>query len=156
MTAAEKFRLLLAEDSRYDAEAYNFIYEALDWTLKRVVKGPTRANQHVTGRELLEGVRQYAIDQYGCLARAVLSAWGVHETGDFGEMVFNLVAHDLMGKQESDSKNDFRDIYDFAAVFDLSPIFSYAPERDEWDAAYVTRSSYCPRGSRKGQVERQR
>ena len=65
MTAAQKLRLLLAEDARYDIEAYNFIYEALDWTLKHVVGDDRRPNQHVTGQELLEGVRQYAIDRFG-------------------------------------------------------------------------------------------
>ena len=140
MTAAEKFRLLLAEDGRYDAEAYNFIYEALDWTLKNVISSERRTNQHVSGRELLEGVRQYAIDQFGCLAATVLGSWGVYETGDFGEMVFNLVAHDLMGRQESDSKGDFREMYDFHEVFDLAPVFTYRPDRDEWQAAYVERS----------------
>ena len=60
MTAAEKFRNLLATDERYDAEAYNFIYEALDWTLKKVSKKDGRGSQHVTGKELLEGIRRFA------------------------------------------------------------------------------------------------
>ena len=140
MTAAEKFRNLLASDKRFDAEAYNFIYEALDWTLKHVVRREGRATQHVTGRELLEGIRQYAIEQFGCLSRTVLESWGVRTTDDFGEIVFNLVEHDLMGRQESDSRDDFRGIYDFADAFDLSPVFCYSAERDEWKAAYVTRA----------------
>ena len=141
MTAADKFRNLLASDKRFDAEAYNFIYEALDWTLKHVVQAERRGNQHVTGKELLEGVRQYAIEQFGCLARIVLESWGVRSTDDFGEMVFSLVEHDLMGKQESDSKEDFRDLYEFADVFDLSPVFYYSVERDEWKTAYVSRAN---------------
>jgi uncharacterized repeat protein (TIGR04138 family) len=148
MTAAEKFRNLLARDRRYDAEAYNFIYEALDWTLKNVVKDDDsqgkgrRSGRHVTGPELLEGVRRYAIDQFGCLSRTVLETWGVFTTDDFGEIVFNLIEHDLMGKQESDSKADFHGVYEFAEAFDVSPVFCYAPERDEWRAAYVSRASY--------------
>ena len=142
MTAAEKFRLLLASDGRYDAEAYNFIYEALDWTLKNVVKSQRRPNQHVSGPELLEGVRQYAIDQFGCLARPVLESWGVAGTADFGEIVFNLVEHDLMGKQDSDEKEDFVDVYDFEEAFDLAPLFTYSPESDEWGASYVASTSY--------------
>ncbi len=139
MTAAEKFRNLLAADGRYDAEAYNFIYEALDWTLKKVAKAEGRSNHHVTGRELLEGIRQFAIEQFGCLARTVLDAWGITATGDFGEIVFNLVEHDLMGKQDTDSKEDFHEVFDFAEVFDLAPVFCYAPDRDEWKAAYVSK-----------------
>ncbi|HZN56724.1 MAG TPA: Minf_1886 family protein [Planctomycetota bacterium] len=140
MTAAEKFRNLLATDERYDAEAYNFIYEALDWTLKKVSKKDGRGSQHVTGKELLEGIRQYAIEQFGCLAKTVLESWGVSTTDDFGEIVFNLVEHDLMGKQDSDTKEDFHDVFEFAEVFDLSPVFCYAADRDEWKAAYVSKS----------------
>ncbi|MBI4601524.1 MAG: hypothetical protein HY721_06125 [Planctomycetes bacterium] len=140
MTAAEKFRNLLAADGRYDAEAYNFIYEALDWTLKKVVRADRRGNQHVTGKELLEGIRQYALEQYGCLARMVLENWGVYATEDFGEIVFNLVEFDLMGRQESDSKEDFREVYDFSEAFDVAPVFCYVPDRDEWRAAYVSRA----------------
>jgi uncharacterized repeat protein (TIGR04138 family) len=140
MTASEKFRNLLASDKRYDAEAYNFLYEALDWTLKNVVKAEGRGNQHVTGRELLEGIRQYAIEQFGCLTRTVFESWGVRSTADFGDMVFNLVQHDLMGKQESDSKADFQDIYDFDEVFNVSPVLCYLTDRGEWRAAYVSRA----------------
>jgi uncharacterized repeat protein (TIGR04138 family) len=142
MTAAKKFRNLLAADSRYDAEAYNFIYEALDWTLKNVALCDGRENQHVAGRELLEGIRQFAIEQFGCLAKTVLESWGVYATDDFGEIVFNLVEHDLMGKQDSDTKEDFCEIFDFEEVFDLEPVFCYASERDEWKAAYVAKAHY--------------
>jgi uncharacterized repeat protein (TIGR04138 family) len=140
MTAADKFRKLLQADGRYDAEAYNFVYEALDFTLKNVVNGTCRASQHVTGRELLEGVRQHAIEQFGCMARTVFACWGIHATADIGEIVFNLVEHDLMGRQESDSKADFLDIYGFDDVFDVSPVFCYAAERKEWKTAYVARA----------------
>lgn len=142
MTAAEKFRNLLATDKRFDAEAYNFIYEALDWTLKNVVHDQRRGNQHVSGRDLLEGIRQFSIDQFGCLARTVLESWGVRRTDDFGEIVFNLVEHDLMGKQESDSKDDFHEVYEFGEAFDLSPVFCYCVENDEWKAAYISRAHF--------------
>ncbi len=137
MTAAEKFRALLKNDGRYDAEAYNFVYEALDFTLKNLVKARPGSSQHVSGQELLEGIRQYGIDQFGCLARTVLGSWGVSRTADFGEIVFNLVEHDLMGKQDADSKADFESIYDFAEVFELTPVFCYSREKDEWQTAYV-------------------
>jgi len=147
MTAAEKLRLLLAEDDRFDAEAYNFIYEALDWTLQHVVTSEDRNNQHVTGQELLEGVRQYAIDQFGCLAGTVLKSWGITATCSVGDMVFNLVSYDLMGKQENDSPADFRDLYDFDEVFDLSPVFAYEPEQEEWSTSYVARSCCAAAGA---------
>jgi len=139
INAAEKFRRLLKTDRRYQPEAYNFLYEALEYTLKHVVSPRGRSNQHVTGQELLEGIRRYSIEQFGCLARLVLATWGIQRTDDFGEMVFNLVNQDLMGKQESDSKKDFHRIYDFEDVFDLKPVFSYASDRREWKASYIAR-----------------
>ncbi|HLU47309.1 MAG TPA: Minf_1886 family protein, partial [Planctomycetota bacterium] len=70
--AAEKFQKLLRTDHRYDAEAYSFVYDALDYTLRHVVPASRRAKgQHVAGPELLEGIRRYGIEQFGCLARAV-------------------------------------------------------------------------------------
>lgn len=134
---AERFRSLLRDDPRYDPEAYHFVYDALDWTLEHVVNAGKRRNHHVTGRELLEGIRQLAILQFGCLARTVFKHWGIHTTDDWGEIVFNLVDHGLMGKQESDSKEDFAGIYDFDQVFRIRPVFRYSRERDEWKASYV-------------------
>ena len=139
--AAERFQLLIRKDGRYDPEAYNFIYEALDHTLKNVINPSSRSNQHVTGPELLEGVRQYAIEQFGCLSQMVLENWGIKSTGDVGEIVFNLVEYDLMGKQDSDSKLDFINVYAFDDVFDLKPVFSYRQDRDEWSTNYIVRSS---------------
>ncbi len=141
MTAAEKFRKLLTADDRYDAEAYNFIYEALDWTLKHVVRAGGREHQHVSGSELLEGIRQYSIEQFGCLANMVLAKWGITTTADFGDIVFNLVEYDLMGKQESDSREDFSDVYDFSNVFALRPVFYYCPNEDEWRTSYVEQNA---------------
>ena len=137
MTAAEKFRRLLQKDDRFDAEAYNFVYEALDFTLKHVIQSASPQNQHVSGQELLEGVRRYSIEQFGCLARTVLETWGVTETENFGEIVFNLVEHDLMGKQDSDCIEDFRDLYDFSEAFAVEPVFCYCREKDEWKTTYV-------------------
>ena len=139
MSALEKFRQVLETDERYSPQAYNFVYEALDWTLKNVTPQDDEDAQHVTGAELLEGIRQYTIHEFGCLARTVLESWGVTQTGDIGELVFNLVEHDLMGKQDSDTKEDFRDVYDFSEVFDLAPRFYYRADHDEWQTEYVER-----------------
>lgn len=139
LTAQEKFRQILRSDPRYQPEAYNFLYEALDYTLKNVVAPRGRSNQHVTGQELLEGVRRYGIEQFGCLAGVVLGSWGIRKTEDIGEMVFNLVDQDLMGKQESDTRDDFADVYEFSDVFDLKPVLSYSSDRKEWKASYIAR-----------------
>jgi uncharacterized repeat protein (TIGR04138 family) len=104
---------ILARDSRYTPDAYRFIFEALDFTLKNV----GRKAGHVSGRELLEGVRVHALDQFGGLAPMVFNTWGVRATDDFGEIVFNLVDAGLMGKTESDTKEDFRGVYEFDDAF---------------------------------------
>ena len=138
MSAADKFRLLLEKDPRYEAEAYNFVYDSLDYTLRNVINPRSRSNQHVSGPELLEGARRLAIAQFGCLSRLVLESWGIHSTGDIGEIVFNLVEYDLMGKQESDCRSDFQEVYSFEEVFDVKPVLSYRSDRDEWTASYIT------------------
>ena len=137
MSAAEKFRLLLEKDPRFDPEAYNFVYDALDYTLHHIVTPPTRSNHHVSGQELLEGARRMAIKEFGCLARLVLESWGVTKTDDIGDIVFNLVDFDLMGKQEDDSRLDFHNIYCFDDAFNVKPVLSYRFDRDEWSASYI-------------------
>jgi len=103
---------VLKKDARYRREAYDFIFEALEFTLKRI-----KEKRHISGQELLDGIRDYALQQFGPLAKMVFNKWGVHKTDDFGEIVFNLVNAGLLGKTEHDSMDDFKDRYDFADVF---------------------------------------
>ncbi len=74
--------------------------------------------RHVTGQELSEGVKQYAMKKFGYMTRVVLEQWGITKSDDFGEIVFNLVDSGLMGKTEKDSLDDFKDLYDFYTEFD--------------------------------------
>jgi len=104
---------IVRRDGRYSPQAYYFIFDALDYTIQRMKKV-----RHVTGRELLEGIRLFATEHFGFLARTVLEEWGVTETGDFGEIVFNLVEAGLLSRTESDTKGDFQDAYRFAEAFD--------------------------------------
>lgn len=105
---------LVKRDPRYRTEAYHFVFEALDYTLS--ARGGGR--RHVTGAEILEGARRLALERFGYLARVVLRHWGVTRTGDFGEVVFNLIAADLLQKTADDRKEDFEDLYDFEEAFD--------------------------------------
>jgi uncharacterized repeat protein (TIGR04138 family) len=73
--------------------------------------------KHVTGQQLCEAIRQYAIDQYGYMARPVLSSWGINATGDFGEIVYNLIGIGLMKKSAGDRREDFDNVYDFEHAF---------------------------------------
>ncbi len=111
--AHEVLRGIVERDGRYRRDAYCFIFEALDFTVKNVVI----RQGHVTGRELLEGIRLYALDQFGGLTPLVFNTWGVTRTEDFGEIVFNLVEASLMGRTENDSKEDFANGYAFANAF---------------------------------------
>lgn len=109
----DKMRRIVKKDLRYRIEAYCFIFDALDHTLKRL-----EVQRHVSGRELCEGIRALAIDKFGLLARTVFEHWGVRTTDDWGRIVFNLVDSGLMGKTDTDSVDDFRGVYDFDDVFD--------------------------------------
>jgi len=104
---------IVRRDPRYGPQAYYFIFDALDFTLQRL--GKTR---HVTGRELLEGIRLYASEQFGFLARTVLAEWGIHATQDFGEVVFNLVEAGLLSRTDKDTREEFANAYDFAEAFE--------------------------------------
>jgi uncharacterized repeat protein (TIGR04138 family) len=79
---------------------------------------PEPVSRHVDGRQLCEGLREYALMNWGMLARTVLARWNIRRTIDFGRIVFALVDHGHMQKTEDDEVEDFRDIYDFAAAFD--------------------------------------
>ncbi len=108
----DRLRAVVRADGRYDEHAYRFVYEALDYTLKRI-----GCKRHVTGRELCEGIRGLALEQYGGLAGMVFERWGVRRTADFGAIVFNLVNASLMSRSESDSPADFDDVFDFREAF---------------------------------------
>ena len=108
----ETIENLVKQDSRYKIDAYNFVLEALNYTVSKLKK-----SRHVTGTELLEAIKQYARDQFGPMARTVLAHWGINTTEDFGRIVFNLVEAKVLSKTEQDSIDDFKNGYDFKKVF---------------------------------------
>jgi uncharacterized repeat protein (TIGR04138 family) len=77
-----------------------------------------RNSRHITGQQLCEACRQYAVNQYGYLARMVLGTWGINSTSDFGELVYNLIQIEQMRKSESDRREDFDGVFDFENAFD--------------------------------------
>ena len=113
------------KDSRYQPEAYAFLVEALDATVKAVRKDDPDHGKHVTGGELLEGIRTHALAEFGPMTHIVFSEWGVHTTLDFGHIVFNLIEAGRLGKTETDSVEDFRDVFSFEEAF-LKP---FVPKR---------------------------
>ena len=112
---------VVRRDPRYAYEAYEFVFLALAHTQRMLGRlppqeGSTEADHHVSGPQLLEGVRDLALREYGLMARTVFRMWGINNTGDFGEIVFNLVAANLMSKTADDRLDDFRDVYDLDQV----------------------------------------
>jgi uncharacterized repeat protein (TIGR04138 family) len=111
---------ILARDRRYSREAYSFVMAALQHTVENLGE-----RRHVTGQELLAGIRSLARERFGMMAPAVFNAWGAHKSEDFGWIVFNLVEAKVLSKRPEDSIEDFREGFDFATDFepeyDLEP-----------------------------------
>ena len=131
---------LLDRDRRYKLEAYQFIREALAYAhdVLRLHELPAHESpaaegeeepRHITGQQLCEACRLYALDQYGYLAKMVLNSWGLKTTGDFGEIVYNLIQIQQMRKSGTDRREDFDDAYSFEEAF--KPQFTALASREE-------------------------
>src|SRR5215471_4404840 len=111
---------IVRRDPRYAYEAYEFIFAALEHTLQMIEKQDAEKGEskprHVTGAELMQGVRELALQEFGLMARTVFRQWGVNRTGDFGVIVFNLVEAELMSKTPEDSLADFENRFDLDEV----------------------------------------
>lgn len=108
-----ELKKIIEKDPRYKIDAYTFVFDALQYTITTL-----KAKGHITGQQLLEGIRQYALMKFGPMARFVLNEWGVKNCRDFGNIVFNMVDNHLLGKTEKDSIDDFNDGYDFYDAFE--------------------------------------
>jgi uncharacterized repeat protein (TIGR04138 family) len=107
-----KLEELVARDLRYRLESYVFVINALEYTMAKLER-----SGHVSGTELLEGVKEFARERFGPMVKMVFEHWGISKTDDFGEIVFNLVNAGVLGKTETDSKEDFKNVYDFDEAF---------------------------------------
>ena len=113
----EAVEQVLVKDSRYHRDAYTFVREALDYTQKLIGKETRGQIRHVSGQKLLDGIRQFALQQFGPMTMTVFEEWGVRNCRDFGEIVFNMVEIGLLAKTEKDSRDDFQNGYDFTDAF---------------------------------------
>ena len=104
---------IAGEDGRFSPPAIRFVYEALGFTVKKITVEP----RHVSGQTLCEGLKKLAINKWGRMAIVVLNAWGIKTTRDFGEIVYLMIRHEWMSATETDSIDDFNDVYDFKTVF---------------------------------------
>ena len=114
-----KVDAITARDPRFDREAYLFVRDALEFTTRQYKKKPSNPEieQHVSGQQLLEGVRRYALEQYGPMVPTVFEHWRVHSCEDIGAIVFNLIEAREFGKAETDTLDDFRGGFDFHEAF---------------------------------------
>ena len=106
------YERITRRDPRYRADAYDFVLEALTYTQKKF-----RRPKHVSGRELLEGIKELLQFRFGPMTLSVLQHWGIQSTEDFGYIVFNLVENKALSKSADDDIEHFRDGYDFKEVF---------------------------------------
>ena len=112
----EAIKKIVASDARYPTEAYLFVQEALTHT-QRALGRHKSEDKHVGGKELLVGIRDYALKSFGPMVPTVLAEWGIHRCDDFGEIVFNMIEYNLATKTANDSREDFRSGYDFDEAF---------------------------------------
>jgi uncharacterized repeat protein (TIGR04138 family) len=113
-----KVEEICGKDPRYKPDAYEFMMQALWFTQKELNR-----KGHITGKELVEGIRKFGLEQFGPMTKTVFGHWGIRSTQDFGDIVFNMIAAGLLNKTEDDSLEDFKDIYDFDAAFDSKSQF---------------------------------
>ena len=129
VTFEEVVEQIREKDSRYAREAYVFLREALDFTQKAMAKSTKESRtsrsetklsdpvRHVTGQELLNGIRDFALKEFGPMVPTVFEEWGITRCEDFGELVFNMVEIGLLAKTEKDSREDFKNGYSFDEAF---------------------------------------
>jgi uncharacterized repeat protein (TIGR04138 family) len=112
---------VVRQDTRYAYEAYEFVFYALHHTQKRLGREAPAAGaghpagepqHHVSGPELLDGIRDLALREFGRMARTVFRMWGIERTDDFGEIIFNLIDAGMMSKTADDAREDFHGVYD--------------------------------------------
>lgn len=134
MSSAQRaMEQLLHRDTRFKLEAYIFVRDALAFAQRSLV--PTKQEEsdseedesrHLSGQQLCEACRMYALEQYGYLARMVLASWGLKSTSDFGDVVYNLIDIKHMRKSKSDRREDFDNVYVFENAFE--PRFELLPQ----------------------------
>ncbi len=117
---------VVEEVGLYPIEAFEFVQQGLSFTVQKMhgELKDEKVSRHVTGRDLCEGLREFALMNWGLLARTVLARWNVRKTVDFGRIVFALVDNGYMQKTANDTLEDFRDVFDFKGAFESYKIES--------------------------------
>ncbi|MFN8709524.1 MAG: Minf_1886 family protein [Phycisphaerae bacterium] len=115
----------------FHANAYQFVFSALRFTQQQLGRNSSsETTGHISGRELLDGVRLLGLQHFGMMAIPVFRSWGIQGTDDIGRIVFELIECGEMRKTDDDHLTDFFGVYDFEKVFrddytlDVSTAFS--------------------------------
>jgi uncharacterized repeat protein (TIGR04138 family) len=108
---------LLLDDPRYSEDAYHFVRDTVEFAAHQLQRDAGRS-QHISGEELLECMRLFALQQYGPMAHTVLSTWGIRKTDDFGNIVFAMIGQKLLRASKDDAIEHFQDGFDFGEAFD--------------------------------------
>lgn len=106
--------------SPYSLHAVSFVQQGLEFTQAKREESFDMNSQytsHISGQELSLGLAEFAVQQYGLLAKDVLKEWNVTSTKDFGKIVFSLINVGLMQKSENDTEEDFYNVFDFEEIF---------------------------------------
>jgi len=151
---AEVVDQICEKDLRFSSDAYHFVQEGLNHTLKSLKRGGQHTHRHVSGQELLHGLREFALKEYGPMSKAVLNEWGIKTTDDIGQIVFNLVNASVLGKNDTDSPNDFKNVFTFddAFVKPFVPRNVTAPVRKSTSPKSKTRSSASTKKKKAGSL----
>ena len=151
---AEVVDQICEKDLRFSSDAYHFVQEGLNHTLKSLKRGGQHTHRHVSGQELLHCLREFALKEYGPMSKAVLNEWGIKTTDDIGQIVFNLVNASVLGKNDTDSPNDFKNVFTFddAFVKPFVPRNVTAPVRKSTSPKSKTRSSASTKKKKAGSL----
>jgi len=107
-------------DGRYSLRAFGFIQEGLEYAVKKIhgLDQPADEPHHITGKQLCEGLAEFAADKWGRMAKVTLNQLGIKSTNDFGNIVYLMVENKWMHARPEDSIEEFHDVYDFEEVFE--------------------------------------
>ncbi|HEX4086596.1 MAG TPA: Minf_1886 family protein [Chthoniobacteraceae bacterium] len=115
---AEAVDRILKEDPRFHRDVYPFVRDALDFTVKQQKKvNKAGVSSHVTPLQLLDGIRLFALKEFGPMVPTVFGYWNVHSCEDLGHIVFNMIRKEILGKNDTDTLDQFREGYDFHEAF---------------------------------------
>jgi len=116
-TFEDAIKRITQQDSRFEADAYYFLKEALDYTAQEMSLSSEEHSRHVSAEQLLHGFKDLALKEFGPMASTLFNEWGIKSCGDVGDIVFLLIKEGVFGKQDNDSPEDFIEVYSFQSAF---------------------------------------